>query len=347
MTTTTDTTADAPDAPDKTDAAPSPILLLTGVVCEVERLSPSFVRIWLGGEGFEQVGPEGTTLDQRIKIVIPNDGHPVPSSVIEADDWYAAWLALPEIERGHLRTYTARFVTGEGVDRRLVVDFVLHGSGGQGRGGSGGPCGPAATWAAGARLGDTLGVLAPRRGHEDGFGGIEFAPGDAHRLLFCADETALPAVASILESLPVDAEGVAVIEVPAAADFLDVVIPPGVAVHWIARGERPRGQTSIETLRTHCGLGAARDRAAHSVADTVGAEPGDDVWETPVFSSSGETLDCPERRAEPVGADDTYAWVAGDSATVKTIRRMLVGELGMPRRQVAFMGYWKDEDATR
>ncbi len=335
MTTTTHTT---------TDPTLSPILLLTGVVREVERLSPSFVRIGLGGEGFEHLGPEGATLDQRIKIVIPNDGHPVPSSVMQADDWYAAWLALPEVERGHLRTYTARFVRGEGADRRLVVDFVLHGSHGPGGpGGSGGACGPAASWAAQARLGDTLGVLAPRRGHEDGFGGIEFAPGDARRLLFCADETALPAVASILESLPRDAEGVAVLEVPGAADFLDVSGPPGVALHWIARGERPRGLASVATLRAECGLTADGTGTAGTAGAEVGT--GDDVWETPAFSSSGEPLDRPSRPDDPthpVSADETYAWVAGDSATVKTIRRMLVGELGMPRRQVAFMGYWKD-----
>ncbi|OFE16079.1 hypothetical protein BA895_20785 [Humibacillus sp. DSM 29435] len=328
----------------------SPVLRLTGVVREVARLSPSFVRISLGGRGFEHLGPEGATLDQRIKIVIPNDGHPVPSSVLEADDWYAAWLSLPEIERGHLRTYTARLVRGEGADRRLVVDFVLHGSDGSpgspgspGSGDSGGACGPAATWAAAARLGDRIGVLAPRRGHEDGFGGIEFAPGDARRLLFCADETALPAVASILESLPVNAEGVAVVEVPTAADFLDFAIPPGVAMHWIARGERPRGWASVATFRAECGLTAVGADTSAGARAGVGFEADDDVWETPVFSSSGETLDRQQPRDEPVGVDETYAWVAGDSATVKTIRRMLVGELGMPRRQVAFMGYWKHE----
>ena len=333
MTATTDLT----DAP---DATPSPVLLLTGVVREVQRLSPSFVRIWLGGNGFEQVGPEGPTLDQRIKIVIPNDGHPVPSSVMEADDWYAAWLALPEIERGHLRTYTARFVQGEGADRRLVVDFVLHGTDGHARGG------PAALWAARARFGDEVGVLAPRRGLEGGFGGIEFAPGHARRLLFCADETALPAVASILESLPRDAEGVAVVEVPTAADFLDVSGPPGVVVHWIARGERPRGVVSVETLRGRCGLTPTAQGAASAAAVRAEVDDGD-VWETPVYSSSGERLDNPSvPTADRVGADETYAWVAGDSATVKTIRRMLVGELGMPRRQVAFMGYWKDGHGT-
>ena len=36
-----------------------------------------------------------------------------------------------------------------------------------------------------------------------------------------------------------------------------------------------------------------------------------------------------------------YAWVAGESALVRATRRILVTDVGMPRRQVAFMGYWR------
>ena len=48
--------------------------------------------------------------------------------------------------------------------------------------------------------------------------------------------------------------------------------------------------------------------------------------------------------AEPVsGADrpDTYVFLAGESAMVTRLRRALVKELGVDRRQVAFMGYWR------
>lgn len=328
MTTTTTT----PTAADTREESPSPVLLLTGVVRAVERLSPAFVRIWLGGEGFEHVGPEGSTLDQRIKLLVPDPGRPVPTAAFESagsGDWYAAWLALPEAERGHLRTYTARRIDGDGGDRRLVVDFVLHGTDGHR------PAGPAATWAASARPGDEIGVLAPRRGLERGFGGIEFAPGAARRLLLVADETAVPALCSILESLPGDAQGVAVAEVPDSGDILEHVAPDGVQVHWIARGERARGRASIALLRAVCDLDAPVGRAASEPAP----DGDDEVWETPVFSSSGEPL---EPETAPATPEETYAWVAGDSATVKAIRRLLVGEVRMPRHQVAFMGYWKD-----
>lgn len=83
----------------------NPVLLLTAVVRSVERLSPSFVRIRFGGNGFEHLGPDGPTLDQRVKLLIPGRGRPAPTALLDADGWYAAWLALPERDRGHLRTY--------------------------------------------------------------------------------------------------------------------------------------------------------------------------------------------------------------------------------------------------
>ena len=323
-----------------------PVLLLTGVVRRVERLSPSFARIRLGGAGFEHLGPEGPTFDQRVKLVVPAPGRPVPTRRIAAEDWYAGWLALPPEDRGYLRTYTARAVEGDGEERQLVVDFVLHGAS------VGEAAGPAGSWAANASVGDEIGVVAPRRGHEGAFGGIEFAPGPARRLVLVADETALPALASIVGSLPEEARGVAVIEVPGATDFLDVRFPPGIERHWLARGDRRRGSQTLATLRECLRLEVrgrvagpdwpvlAIDPAIDPAGDTTD-DPDDDVWETPGFSSSGDSVSRTSGEYEAVGPEDTYAWVAGDSDTVKACRRLLVGEHGMPRHHVAFMGYWK------
>ena len=44
----------------------------------------------------------------------------------------------------------------------------------------------------------------------------------------------------------------------------------------------------------------------------------------------------------PVDAPgEFYAWMAGESATVKTLRRLLVSTHGVDRKRVAFMGYWR------
>jgi NADPH-dependent ferric siderophore reductase len=49
--------------------------------------------------------------------------------------------------------------------------------------------------------------------------------------------------------------------------------------------------------------------------------------------------------------DDVFAWVAGEAATVRAIRRHLVNERGIDKRDVAFAGYWRldlthDDDPT-
>jgi NADPH-dependent ferric siderophore reductase len=36
-----------------------------------------------------------------------------------------------------------------------------------------------------------------------------------------------------------------------------------------------------------------------------------------------------------------YAWLAGEAAVIKTLRRHLVTDCGVDRRSVAFMGYWR------
>ena len=301
---------------------PDLTLLLEEVeVCRAERLSPSFARFELASPAFAELGTDGPWLDQRIKLVFPHEQGPVPSFAGADSSWYATWLERPVEERGHMRTYTVRDVLGEGVDTRLVVDIVLHDDH------DGAEPGPGSSWAARAKVGDRLVVLAPRRGHA--YGGIEFAPGAAGRVLLVGDETAVPAIAGILRDLPADASGTALLEVPLTADVQQLTAPAGVEVRWLPRDGRPLGSlvhdAALETL------GAA------AVPVEVGDDEVDpDLWETPTYSSSGE-----EVVSEPAGHDDLYVWIAGESKMVTGLRRVLVRDLGLDRRQVAFMGYWR------
>ncbi|TLQ45811.1 siderophore-interacting protein [Streptomyces marianii] len=55
------------------------------------------------------------------------------------------------------------------------------------------------------------------------------------------------------------------------------------------------------------------------------------------------------RAAEFTGSAP-YAWIAGESGSVKALRRHLVNERGLDRRRVTFVGYWRkglSEDALR
>ncbi|MFA1547350.1 siderophore-interacting protein [Actinomadura chokoriensis] len=54
--------------------------------------------------------------------------------------------------------------------------------------------------------------------------------------------------------------------------------------------------------------------------------------------SPGTLLDAVRAAAIPDGA---YAWIAGESAVVKALRRHLVNERGLDRRAVTFTGYWR------
>ena len=110
-------------------ASTLPMLLAEVEVVSVERLSPTFVRVELGGPGLAEFGVEGPRWDQRIKLVFPNAAGELADLSAYDDSWWDTWLAIPEAERGDMRTYTIRAVRGEGAATRMVVDIVLHDDG--------------------------------------------------------------------------------------------------------------------------------------------------------------------------------------------------------------------------
>jgi NADPH-dependent ferric siderophore reductase len=305
-----------------------PMILAEVTATSVERISPSFVRVELASPDLADFGVDGPLLDQRIKLVFPNAAGRLASLAGADSSWWSTWLDLPEEERGHLRTYSVRDVRGNGADTRVVVDLVLHLEGGA--------TGPGSRWASTATPGDRLLLVGPRRGEE--FGGIEFDPGTARSLLLAADETAVPAACRILEDLPRTAVGAAFLEVPTDGDTCAVAGPPGVQVVWLPRWGAGHGEPLVEAVRRHVGLAPTS-----ALVDDTAVDP--DVWETPTYSSSGEELDGPVTVGHDVAG--IYAWIAGESRMVTTLRRCLVNEVEMDRRQVAFMGYWRHGIAMR
>lgn len=310
-----------------------PFVLAELEVAAVERLSPAFVRVRLGGPEVADIGVDGPFLDQRFKLILPGPSGPPRLEPDHPDGWYAAWCALPESERGNMRTYTVRGLEDVGEQVRLVVDAVIHEDAPE-------RLGPGCRWASSARVGDVVTVVAPRRGAP--FGGIEYQPGRAGRVLLVGDETAAPAIASILESAPVGTSGCAYVEVPTSADVLDVRTPPGLRLVWLPRNGAAHGERAVAAVRGLFGLptgGAGPAGLPEEARATPPAVASDtvveDVWETPGYSTSGEPV------VEGGPDQGLYAWVAGESGLVRAARRVLVSEVGLPRRQVAFMGYWR------
>ena len=295
-----------------------PLLFVELEALSVERISPSFVRTVLGSPELAEYGIEGPRYDQRIKLIFPGERQTAPAALDEKS--MEAWWELPEEERGHMRTYTIRDVLGSGRETRFVVDIVVH---------EDGLAGPGGTWALNAVPGDRVQVMAPRRGVD--FGGIEFAPPQVSHLLLVGDETALPAISSILADLDAASVGRVFIEVPDAADILDLAAPPGMELCWLPRGHTDSGARLVPAIRAHFGLGPGEW--------ATDAEIDPDLWETPTWSSSGADVGQDARSDGPLA--DLYAWIAGESKMVTTLRRALVKDLGVERSQVAFMGYWR------
>ncbi len=305
----------------------APFLVTAVTVTAVERLCPTFVRIELGAPELADFGTDGPLYDQRIKVVFPGASGRLPDLTSAGGDWFDAWLDLPDEERGAMRTYSVRDVRGRGSGTRLVVDFVLHLAPGA--------TGPASSWAATAAVGDRVLVVGPRRGTPPS--GIEFRCDGAERVLLSGDETAVPAICRILADLPAHTLGAAFLEVPHPADVLPVTAPAGVAVTWLPRAGEAVGARLVPAVVGHLGGRAANGSAARGYDEPVA----DEVWETPGYSGSGEPL-----VAGP-GIPGLYAWIAGESRVVTTLRRHLVRDLGVDRSQVAFMGYWREGVAMR
>ncbi|WP_328346652.1 siderophore-interacting protein [Micromonospora sp. NBC_00421] len=280
----------------------------------VRRLSPSFLRVTFTGPGLDRFADNG--YDQRMKLVLPLPGRrgvQLPGGV----DWYAHWRALPEDERCPIRTYTVRAVRPYLAE--VDVDLVLHGD-----------SGPAGRWVLRARPGDEVGLFGPDAGYHGDHGGLEFRPPPAGRLLLAGDETAVPAICAILERLPLDARGQALLEVPDRADVLPVVAPPGVTVDWLARDGGEHGSRLLPAVAA----------AAEHLLPTGGPVPTAPAPGVPVADVDVDRILLWEVPT-PSAPVPVYAWLAGEAGVIRALRRHLVAERGMDRRAVAFMGYWR------
>ncbi|WP_455835940.1 siderophore-interacting protein [Pseudarthrobacter siccitolerans] len=338
-------------------AATEPMTLAFEVtVSSVQELSPNFRRITFGGYSLRDFGVHGDTLDLRIKLMIPSlaaDGTPLPLPVFEMAEagWYREWLAMDPAVRGSMRTYTVRQARLDAVYPEIDVDFVMHFD-------DHGHGGPAAKWALNAKPGDAITIIGPnnRAAHcvtAEIYSGIEWRPGLAQRILLAGDETAIPAISAILASLPEYMTGHAFLEVPEAGDFLELASPADVEITWLARGasigrSRPHGELLQEAVRKAVpvpgwvGIKAA-DGGAGPEPEDVNVDE-DILWETPARMETAE-IQATKNPDMPAGAMPFYAWIAGEAGVIKDMRRYLVRDVGIDRKQVAFMGYWRQGKA--
>ncbi|GHS86166.1 hypothetical protein AGMMS50218_05560 [Actinomycetota bacterium] len=286
-------------------------------VARVTDLSPSFRRFTFTGDDLHEFADNG--FDQRIKFFLPLPGRGF-DTLPGGEQWYTDWRALPDDARHPIRTYTVRAVRqGAG---EIDVDVVLHGD-----------AGPASRWAAGAGIGDELAILGPNARHGGAAGGVDFVPpAHADRLLIAGDETAVPAVAAILERLPADVRGEVLLEVPVSGDALELRGPAGMTVRWLPRDGARHGELLVPAVEAACArLLPGQAPVPEAELEDVDIETGL-LWEIPVDATGA-----PLRESAAL-----YAWLAGEAGVIKTLRRHLVGACGVDRKAVAFMGYWRE-----
>jgi NADPH-dependent ferric siderophore reductase len=174
-------------------------------VRSVRRLTPRLVSVEVGGDGLDGFRIEAPT--SHIKVFFPAEGQTtlkLPTPGPDGPVW-------PEdAPRPVMRTYTPRRF--DSATNTLEIQFVLHGPG------------PASTWAERASVGDQLAIGGPG-------GRFQLDPA-ARRWWIGGDESAIPAVATLLETLSPDATADVHLEVDGPEDEVGLPGPVGTTVTW-------------------------------------------------------------------------------------------------------------------
>src|SRR5699024_9761683 len=268
-----------------------------------------------------------TCLDQRIKLVFGTDAQLEEAAA--AEDWATWWREQPNDARPTMRTYTARYVRREACE--VDVDFVTHGTEG-----------PASRFALEAEPGERLVIVGAYADHpEADTQGLAWRHHGASAVLLVGDETAQPAIANILRSLPAQVTGAAFVEIPSPGDAMEMDTAAEVAVTYLPRSAADeRG-----ALLTSSVLDWA-DARAESQADAATSGTSAQATETSAAGTSAIGAVAAEDDAtttetgilweEGAEGSDLRVWVAADAQTVRGLRRGLLRERGFDRKSCSF-----------
>ncbi|GGU95244.1 siderophore-interacting protein [Streptomyces filipinensis] len=193
----------------------------TAHVIRTERLTPHMQRVVLGGDGLADFTAD-TCTDHYVKLLFGPEGVTYP----EPFDLERIRAEFPREQWPVTRTYTVR--AWDPQHRELTLDFVVHGDEGL-----------AGPWATRVRPGEPVRFMGP---------GGAYAPdpaADWH--LLAGDESALPAIARALETLPPGARAHAFVEVSGPEE--EQKIDSEVEVVWLHRGDRPVGEALLQAVR--------------------------------------------------------------------------------------------------
>jgi NADPH-dependent ferric siderophore reductase len=165
------------------------------------------VRVTFGGDdlaSFQWSGPAS-----HVKLIFDATGEAAAGS--------SAGASGTETARPIMRTYTPRRFDPE--TRELDVDLVIHGEG------------PASAWADQAAPGQTLTVSGPGRSYA--------IDPTADWYVLAGDDTAIPAICTILQSLPATVKALVLLEVVDGAEEHPLEArSANTEIRWLRRGPR-------------------------------------------------------------------------------------------------------------
>lgn len=150
----------------------------------------------------------------HLKIFLPLAGQQQPVLPVLGEKgpvWPAAEI------RPIVRTYSVRAIRPQLSE--IDIEFALHDH-----------SGPAVNFARNAKVGDWLGITNPG-------GPAPMLPAAKYSYLV-GDPSSLPAIAALLETMPTDAKGHAIIRVETQQDMLDLIKPVGVELSWVIGGTK-------------------------------------------------------------------------------------------------------------
>ncbi|MFD8044285.1 siderophore-interacting protein [Streptomyces chartreusis] len=271
-----------------TTAVAAPFRFFSLQVVRTRHLGPSLVRVSFAGEDLRHFFSDGC--DQSLSLFLPHPGQTEPQVPVElGDGWWQGWRELPDDVRAVMRSYTLRALRRN--PDEIDIDFVLHGI----EPGAATPAGPASRWASRAAAGDRVLLLGPAVADNRA---IRFRPPqDTDLVVIWGDDTAVPAVSAILETLPAGTRARVWLEVHDAGDIQDLTTAADAEITWLVQEGAPAEGSPM-------------------ALDVV-------------------------RAAGLPAAEHPYVWIAGESGCVKALRRHFVGERGVDRRRVTFVGYWR------
>ncbi|GCD41588.1 siderophore-interacting protein [Streptomyces paromomycinus] len=304
--------------------SPEPLPVRYIEVTAVRRLSPHLVRITFGGPdlaGFRLDAP-----DQQVKLYFPRHGQRLPRLPEASADgdlmrWYQAFRTIPEDERPWTRSYTVRAHHPE--TGTIDIDFVLHGTGlvsGAGSGSGSGPVsGPDGSPVSGSDGGPDGG---PVSGSENGSANgpatrwaHRAAPGDTLGMFGPSAYFARPVPLGTADWMLLAGDETAL---PAI----------GTLAEWLPEGARAVAYIEVTDAADEQTFDTRGDLTVHWLHRGTGpAAPGEPLVEAV--------------RGARFPAGSVFAWLAGEAGAVRALRRHLVEDRGLDKRDIDFTGYWR------